>query len=265
MSDIETLKYQYAQDVALVGEDKAPKRWHVDGFSGWATLRLPPRWDSFSNYRRDPNAPPLPSLDWHEAPEWANWRLDASTGKWWDGKPLDSISNAREPRPPQAWFDVTRTEYESSKGGPASEPADDGVLTGSALLEIANAMETGEAPEAFQYRERQQGKWLSSERWHTLIRVAARDGEIRRKPAQPMTWIEGPGGRFEYPEPMREAPNHLSAYYIPNFADKDGYLNLQWQGGDFGKSLLDSCLCHSSEEAAAAHCRALIAATGGQS
>tara|TARA_Y100001951_G_scaffold105377_1_gene122749 strand:+ start:6862 stop:7632 length:771 start_codon:yes stop_codon:yes gene_type:complete len=116
-------KRLYAIDVALVGEDEAPKRWQYrfkgdDNYRGAWITPMGSMFTGGGEYRRDPNAPPQPSLDWLDAPDWAKFlKFDKtpSFGKWAERETPNYIVDYQEPRPPQAWFDLMRAERESAE------------------------------------------------------------------------------------------------------------------------------------------------------
>ena len=140
-------KRLYAIDVALVGEDEAPERWQVWAGTRWLNYlgsNDKPSWMlSAEKYRRDPEAPPLPSWDWHESlvrRKWAKVKnSDNSIAICFISEAQGRLFNEpfyrTEARPPQAWFaataNMTRAEYEALQRlarGEAAEPDSEGWI-----------------------------------------------------------------------------------------------------------------------------------------
>ena len=80
---------------------------------------------------------------------------------------------------------------------------------------------------------------------------------IRRKPHT--ITING----IEVPEPIREAPEMNTPYYLTDASDRHLVIDTSWEGSPIEHSWLNRGLCHLTEDAAKAHARALILASGG--
>lgn len=300
MSDIEELKFQYAQDVALVGEDEAPKRWLI-GFRSKAFRAAPkgasPNRMPSLKWKRNPEAPPLPSMDWLDAPDWAKY-LNCDTGVWHSR--IDGMAFYKfEERPPKAWFDLMRAEREDedtncvvcgkSDTPPAdrgdgsydepicehcesehygtAEPADDGVLTGAERHQaFADSMNSGGGPLDFEIQRGSQG-WESVSGWPAIYLAMSHGSQVRRKPAQPMRYlIDAEGRRWEFPEPMGQVPPSNTKYWCVFDCDRHEPDEPRISDGlthGTTRAFIDQGRCHATREARDAHERALIAASKG--
>lgn len=88
------------------------------------------------------------------------------------------------------------------------------------------------------------------------------EAQYRRKPRT--VTITGPGGTFEYPEPMREAPECGTIYHVPvSNAALQREMTHNWNGDRADYKLLRMQVCHTTIEAAQQHARAWILASGG--
>lgn len=68
-------------------------------------------------------------------------------------------------------------------------------------------------------------------------------------------------GDHEIPEPMREAPEMGTYYFLPYLFNTEKYVRYKWYGNTFDSMSLRDGLCHATEEAAITHAEALIAFT----
>lgn len=130
-------KWLYRIDEAVFGVDEAPKYWQTKWYDRqhWATCVKRPKFDGKAEYRRDPSAPPQPSEDWANAPDWAEWSLPESNEKWWADEPLD-VCGRKEPRPPQAWFALMRGEPKADADGWVEWPGGDMPVDGETLVDV---------------------------------------------------------------------------------------------------------------------------------
>lgn len=91
-------------------------------------------------------------------------------------------------------------------------------------------------------------EWTSLKEIHPLWEVGT---EYRRKPRT--INING----FEVPEPMRDAPDLGSSYYMPLVGFHRMYDQFYW-AGDNDLDRLNSGVCHATKEAAIIHSKALL-------
>ncbi len=66
-------------------------------------------------------------------------------------------------------------------------------------------------------------------------------------------------GEYDVPEPMREAPDVGSRVFLFNMVGDTKAT--MWDGDDVDKRMLNSGICHSTQEAAELHAKALISLT----
>jgi len=66
-------------------------------------------------------------------------------------------------------------------------------------------------------------------------------------------------GEYDVPEPMREAPEVGSRVFLFNMVGDTKAT--RWDGDDVDKRMLNSGICHSTQEAAELHAKALISLT----
>lgn len=140
---------------------------------------------------------------------------------------------------------------------PASEPTDDGVLTGAALHRaIADAMDAGEGPEAFEFTDAA-GNWETADCW-SIICVST----IRRKPTT-RHLIDQSGVRHEWPEPMSKAPPHETEYWVSDLTAPSLVLAKRWQKWISTGYDIEMGIAHLRKKDVQAQSKALIAASGG--
>ena len=131
--------------------------------------------------------------------------------------------------------------------------------TPAALLrEIAEVME--ECPgDWWRHFHRARYSWVEVYRDPLKMMSDVLDGhDVRRTPS--VIWI----GDVEVPEPMRRPPELGKTYYI---ADPGGITlcdELTWDGDSLDRMWLKRQRCHMTPEAAQAHARAEIIASGGE-
>ena len=72
-------------------------------------------------------------------------------------------------------------------------------------------------------------------------------------------------GDIEVPEPVRDAGEmeHRGIYYTPYLGGWDFHMEYSWTAHEFDFNLLNKGLIHKNKEAAIAHAKALIKASGG--
>ena len=68
-------------------------------------------------------------------------------------------------------------------------------------------------------------------------------------------------GEYDVPEPMREAPEDFSVYYVPIVSGDMGTCRIRWANDQEDLRNLSNGLCHSTREAAELHAKALISLT----
>jgi len=71
-------------------------------------------------------------------------------------------------------------------------------------------------------------------------------------------------GEHEFPMPMREAPALGAMYWVVELTNSDVASETQWVNDSSDRLWLQRGLCHTTEEAALQHAKALIAISGGQ-
>lgn len=119
--------------------------------------------------------------------------------------------------------------------------------------ELLRAVADGESLDGWECKTKQNGCWVGLGIYDASLIVRSPDlFAVRRK--QKMLSING----HEFPEPMRDAPKVGQTYWLENMAFK-----FVWSGDDSDKRWLSLGLCHSTREAAEAHRRAIILASGG--
>ena len=93
--------------------------------------------------------------------------------------------------------------------------------------------------------------------WHECSTAMSWDEctQYRRKPRT--INING----FEVPEPMREAPEVGTAFYVPNLSEPDNPNKSGWHQCYLKQGWLCSGLAHASREAAVIHAEALLSFT----
>jgi len=79
--------------------------------------------------------------------------------------------------------------------------------------------------------------------------------EYRRKPKT--ITING----FDIPEPMRESPINGTIYWVVDFYSDKGAEDFKWNDDAFDFKMLAKSICHSTEEAAKLHAKALLSFT----
>ena len=67
-------------------------------------------------------------------------------------------------------------------------------------------------------------------------------------------------GEYDVPEPMREAPEVDSIYYLPVLGEGDNQA-VAWEDDEYDREWLRLGLCHKTREASALHSKALISLT----
>jgi len=70
-------------------------------------------------------------------------------------------------------------------------------------------------------------------------------------------------GEVDVPEPLRVAPAKGTEYWVANTIDERFYSPMSWSNHGIDRLLLSRDLVHTSQEAAVAHAKALIAVSGG--
>ena len=68
-------------------------------------------------------------------------------------------------------------------------------------------------------------------------------------------------GDLEFPEPMRVAPAAYAVYFVIDITRSDLYMKTSWTNDVPDNTFLKRGLCHTTQAAAEAHARALIALT----
>ena len=63
---------------------------------------------------------------------------------------------------------------------------------------------------------------------------------------------------FEVPEPMREAPEYKSHYYIAGIVNESLFQGRIWTGDAYDKRMMSRSICHTVQEAAIAHAKAML-------
>ena len=63
---------------------------------------------------------------------------------------------------------------------------------------------------------------------------------------------------FEVPEPMQEAPTAGAEYFTPNITGDELWARANWNSDRFDKRWLSRGLCHTTNEAAIAHAKAML-------
>lgn len=114
-----------------------------------------------------------------------------------------------------------------------------------------DARETDAPWKRWEFKNKHESLWRNlstNPGWH-------KDDEYRRKPRT--ITING----REVPEPMREAPERGSVYYVVEVATGKMTRSDTWRGDDYDKRWLSRGLCHSTKEAAIAHAEALLSFT----
>jgi hypothetical protein len=107
------------------------------------------------------------------------------------------------------------------------------------------------------------GEWISIS-WGTVMFDYYTDsyplaiGDKPNKPPAPKPKVCTMGG-IEFPEPMREAPEHNSLYWLATF-NRPNLCNLNWDGDIIDRSRLDWGFIQSTKEGAEAQSRAMRAA-----
>ena len=71
-------------------------------------------------------------------------------------------------------------------------------------------------------------------------------------------------GKYDVPEPEREAPMYGQKYYVPSITSEDRVSTRDWIKHSTDFSLLSSGLIHLTIEAAETHAKALLSLTGGK-
>ncbi len=72
-------------------------------------------------------------------------------------------------------------------------------------------------------------------------------------------------GDIEVPEPLREAPEEGTTYYVPQFNSERMYpYTFRYRNDDFDKEVLKIGFMHLTKEAAEQHAKALIKVSGGK-
>lgn len=122
------------------------------------------------------------------------------------------------------------------------------------MLEYAqDAAVTAEPWLLWQWRRDEDHHWTPCSVDHPLW---CKSFEYRRKPRAIL--ING----IEVPEPLRQAPSHLFGYWLASpTAEKFSVGGYLWEGTDKDRFRLQRGLIHSTQEAAAAHGRALASFT----
>jgi hypothetical protein len=87
-------------------------------------------------------------------------------------------------------------------------------------------------------------------------------GLIYRRRPKMLHVIDAKGKRWEFPEPMREAPPLQTLYWFVGLVS-GSVARDSWDGMFFEDNALKAGLCHSTEEGAQAHLAALRAACRG--
>ena len=71
-------------------------------------------------------------------------------------------------------------------------------------------------------------------------------------------------GEIDVPEPMRGAPEFGSVYFVADPITSKTAVKSKWDDCRTDRLCLDHGLCHTTEEAAIAHAKALILVSGGK-
>lgn len=123
--------------------------------------------------------------------------------------------------------------------------------------EFLRAIAYGESLDGWEYMAVPDGRWINMATGSVYWVIHAPDlFAVRRK--QKMLSING----HEFPEPMRDEPKDGEKYWLANPSDVMAF-KFVWSGDASDKRWLSLGLCHSTSEAAEAHCRAIILASGG--
>lgn len=276
----------YRLDEAAVGPEKAPKRWQFKfpSSSIWFDKhKFPPDWNPDIEYCRDPEALPLPSLIWHEAPDWALYRHVNENGAGW----LSNVPTGRgwfeyrERRPNKEWFELTRPDYEAwknqiskelDKGIPESDYWDiveesnmtEEYLTGPDLMyAIAEAQKNYEGPETFELKPH--GEWITGNSWWSIIATDEDNKPVRRKPRIRSLKTQD-GQWWEWPEPLKEMPGKKELYYYICLSGDTGVRLKAWENSEEDQNNFYNHVCFKEGDSARIAYRALAAALkGGES
>lgn len=133
---------------------------------------------------------------------------------------------------------------------------------------IKNMEQLGAALDAgdkllFEFSETQWVPLCTSDPSWTIDGLMEAISSNRLRIAQRTTWIEGPGGRFEYPEPESVAAELGDDYWIADITAKGGVDSYTWGDGRVDKRCFKTKVIHLTEENAKAHANAMIKAMGG--
>lgn len=79
-----------------------------------------------------------------------------------------------------------------------------------------------------------------------------------------MSWVEGPGGRYEFPEPVREPLDKGQNYFVCDLTASIGFIVTRWTGDTTDRARLRRKIIHLTKDACLAHTEALTKAQGGE-
>jgi hypothetical protein len=103
-------------------------------------------------------------------------------------------------------------------------------------------------------------KWFPSD-WRALTAEAYAEAQFRIKPRMRSVTVDGV--KYEWPEPMRVAPEYGTPYwYISAYPNK--VCESSWTNHEYDKEVLKIGFVQATKEGAEAHRRALIAVSGGE-
>lgn len=235
-------KRLYKLDVAAFGRKEAAKRWQIlmNQYGGWDHFKSngEPLWLECNEYRRDPNAPPLPSMDWHEAPSGSKYRVQGSKGPiWYTYVPV--YMEVGESRPNKEWFDLTKPENQDPEISESEfwesigdRDMSDETLTGSALHRaIADVMgKQSDWWRLFKCKATDiyDDEWAVADDAHEFFKwLSEHDLVVRRKPTPHTVTLES-GERVEVPKPITETPEAGSDVWLlfDNTRNKGAY---EWE------------------------------------